>query len=430
MRRFALTSALCLSAALVPAVTRGEDAVRAMIAARQKIFGVEHVDPKSGALADDKVIFSWLSNSTFATAVEGRVFYMDTYVTRLEVEAGRTPLVIKDMVDLKPEAILLGHGHNDHADNAAYIAGKTGAKIYATAETCGVMTQDLERMKNDPVIAKNLVAKLDASAKINCVPVTSAGSTPGTEILQLDVLEPNACVVAFRHLHSVAVPPDPTFPPTPVKIIVDPRDADLFPEGMALTPDKKATSPLTGQMNLETAGEPGGGESLFFSFILRGGSHFTFVWHNSAGALKEGKGRGWDGRPEDGQRLTAIMKALPPTDLQMGTASSGNFNNNGLRDLIQYQEALKPRIFIPNHLTSGTATREASSLSVYAGYLKQLDLMKAPKEDRPAIRWLVDPTDYLKPIVFDTKDDNWANPRKNEVMDQMCKQPGEQVHFH
>lgn len=160
------------------------------------------------------------------------------------------------------------------------------------------------------------------------------------------------------------------------------------------------------------------------------GKHFTFVWHNSAGALKEGKGRGWDGKPEDGRRLTAIMRALPPTDLQMGTASSGNFNNNGLRDLIQYQEALKPRIFIPNHLTSGTATREASSLSVYAGYLKQLELMKAPKEDRPSIRWLVDPTDYLKPIVFDTKDDNWASSHKNEVMDQMCKQPGGQVHFH
>lgn len=400
------------------------------IAARQKIFGLEHVDPKTGKLPDDKVIFAWLSNSTFATSVEGRVFYMDTYVTRLEVEAGRTPIVIKDMVDLNPEAILLGHGHNDHADNAAYIAAKTGARIFATQETCGVMAKDLERMKNDPLIMKDDIAKLDPASKINCVDVTSTGSTPGTEILQLDVLEPNACVVAFRHLHSVAVPPDPTFPPTPVKIIVDPRDADLFPAGVALTPDKKASSPLTGQMNLETAGEPGGGESLFFSFILRSGSHFSYVWHNSAGALKEGKGRGWDGTPEDGRRIVAILKALPPTDVHMGTASSGNFNNNGLRDLIQYQDALKPNIFVPNHLTSGTATREASSLSVYAGYLEQLDLMKMPKADRPAIRWLVDPTDYLKPIVFDTKDPVWENPKKDEVMKQICTQPGGEVHFH
>lgn len=400
----------------------------ATIAARQKVFGIEHVDPKTGDLPKTKVLFSWISNSTFAAAIEGRIIYLDTYVTRLEVEPGRTPIVIRDMVDLAPQSILLGHGHGDHADNAAYIAGKTGARIYATAETCGVMAQDLQRMKNDPAIMNDAVAKLDSSAKIDCVSVTSAGSTPGTEILQLDVLEPNACVIAFRHLHSVAVPPDASFPPTPVKIIVDPRDADLFPKGVALTPDEKATSPAAGQMNLETAGKPGGGESLFFSVILRSGSHFSFVWHNSAGALKEGKGQGWDGTPEDGRRIIAILKALPPTDLHMGTASSGNFNNNGLRDLIQYQEALKPKIYIPNHLTTGTATREASSMSVYAGYFKQLDLMNMPKDQRPAIRWLIDPTDYLKPIVFDTTDPVWEHPKKAGLIDQLCKQPGGAIH--
>lgn len=400
------------------------------IAARQKIFGVEHVDPVSGELPNNKVLFSWLSNSTFAASVEGRVVYLDTFVTRLEVEPGRTPIVIKDMVDLDPESILLGHGHGDHADNAAYIAAKTGARIFATSETCGVMASDLERMQADPAIMQDPVAKLDPSVKVDCVSVTSSGSTPGTEILQLDVLEPNACTIAFRHLHSVAVPPDNAFPPTPVKIIVDPRDADLFPKGVALTPDDKASSPLTGQMNLKTIGKPGGSESLFFSFILRNGSHFSFVWHNSAGALKEGKGQGWDGTPEDGQRIVAILKALPPTDLHMGTASSGNFNNNGLRDLIQYQDALKPRIYIPNHLTTGTATREASSMSVYAGYLKQLDLMNMPKDQRPAIRWLIDPTDYLKPIVFDTTDPVWDDPRKETMIDQLCKQPGGEVHIH
>lgn len=400
------------------------------IAARQKIFGVEHVDPKTGELPKNKVLFSWLSNSTFAASIEGRVVYLDTYITRLEVEPGRTPIVIKDMVDLDPESILLGHGHGDHADNAAYIAARTGARIVATTETCGVMAKDLERMLADPAIMNDPVAKLDPAAKIDCMSVTSAGSTPGTEILQLDVLEPNACTIAFRHLHSVAVPPDASFPPTPVKIIVDPRDADLFPKGVALTPDEKATSPVTGQMNLETIGKPGGSESLFFSFILRNGSHFSFVWHNSAGALKEGKGQGWDGTPEDGKRIVAILKALPPTDVHMGTASSGNFNNNGLRDLIQYQEALKPKIYIPNHLTTGSATREASSMSVYAGYLKQLDLMNMPKDQRPAIRWLIDPTDYLKPIVFDTTDPIWEDARKEGLINQLCKQPGGEVHIH
>lgn len=110
-----------------------------MIAARQWIFGAEFVEPDSGELPGDKVIFSWLSASSFAVSVQGRVFMLDSYLTRMEVERGRTPLVLSDLVNLSPEAILLGHGHNDHADHAAYISAMTDAVIYATEETCGTM---------------------------------------------------------------------------------------------------------------------------------------------------------------------------------------------------------------------------------------------------------------------------------------------------
>jgi glyoxylase-like metal-dependent hydrolase (beta-lactamase superfamily II) len=44
---------------------------------------------------------------------------LDTFVTRLEVQPGRTPSVIQDLVALDPDYIFLGHGHFDHADNAA-----------------------------------------------------------------------------------------------------------------------------------------------------------------------------------------------------------------------------------------------------------------------------------------------------------------------
>ncbi len=388
------------------------------VQARVKIFGSENVDPVTGATPRDKVIFSWLSNSTFAASIEGRVVLLDSFVTRLEVEPGRTPVVIGDMVGLRPEAILLGHGHGDHANNAAYIAGKTGAVIYASEETCGVMRRDFERIANDPLIQNDPVARFDETASLECVDVTTAGSVPGTEVVTLPVLEPQACVIAFRHLHSVAVPPDESFPPTPVRIIVDPRDAELFPRGTPITPQAE---PLPGQMDLTTFGNPGGAVSIFYSFALRGGdNNFTFVWHNTAGALKEGIGRDWDGVPEDGERIIEILESLPPTDLQMGTASSGNFNNNGLRDLIMYQAALQPRIYIPNHITSGSATREASSLSVYAGYIEQLQLMGRPREEWPEIRWLIDPTDYLKPIVFDSTSSAWANPLKQERMSRFC----------
>jgi hypothetical protein len=68
-------------------------------------------------------------------------------------------------------------------------------------------------------------------------------------------------------------------------------------------------------------------------------------------------------------------------------------------------------------------------MSVYAGYLEQLDLMKMPKENRPAVRWLVDPTDYLKPIVFSTGEAACKDGRKEAMLDSLCKQPGAEVHL-
>ena len=398
-----------------------------MIAARQHIFGAENVDPETGALPDDQVVFSWLSASSFAAAVQGKIVMFDTYVTRLETERGRTPLTIMDIVNMKPDAITVSHGHNDHAANSVFIAAHTGAPIYATAEACGTLKNlDFPRMAEDPRIQENPLYAFPEGASVDCIEVTSEASVPGTEIIKLPFLEPAACVIGFRHLHSVEVPPDPDFPPTPVEIIVDPRDEALFPEGTPLWPTRaEADFQPVDDLQIDTrttSGAPGGPESLFFSVILREGSNFSFVYQNTAGALKEGKGNGWDGTPEDGQRIIDILEALPPTDVQLGTAATGNFDNNGLRDLIMYQEALRPKIYIPNHITDGSRAKEGSSMSVYAGYVNQMDLMDVPEQQRPRLHWLIDPVDYLKPIVYDIDNPAWADPAKTDILAGYCAQ--------
>src|SRR6185436_12796568 len=63
------------------------------IAARQKFFGIENVDAATGAVKSDKIIFSWATNTTYVVSVLGRIVMMDSYVTRLEVEPGRTNFV-------------------------------------------------------------------------------------------------------------------------------------------------------------------------------------------------------------------------------------------------------------------------------------------------------------------------------------------------
>jgi hypothetical protein len=234
--------------------------------------------------------------------------------------------------------------------------------------------------------------------------------------------------LAFRHLHSVAVPPDPTYPPTSVRIVPDPRDKEFFPGGLPLTPSDKQLSPKPlvvepwqpGQMNIQTAEGMGGPVGIFYQVVKRSGANFTLAFQDTAGALKEGKGMAWNGTPEDGRRIVEVLRSLPQTDVLMGTAATGNFANNGLRDIIMYQQLLKPKIYVPNHLTTGSVIVEATSLSVYAGFLQQLELMHIPKAEWPEIRWPVDPTDYMHPIVFDLGSSLWNNSEKAARITKFC----------
>src|SRR5262245_57206855 len=114
------SAVLLVSLSGLSCAAMGADA--ALIAARQKIFGIENVDAATGALRKDRVVFSWLGHITGAVSLQGRIVMIDSFIRRLEVTPGRTPFVIQDVVNMKPEALFIGHGHSDHADNAAFIA--------------------------------------------------------------------------------------------------------------------------------------------------------------------------------------------------------------------------------------------------------------------------------------------------------------------
>src|SRR5262245_44074530 len=261
--RTAAFAAFCVTTA---AVARDDDGsvARATIAARQKIFGRENVDARTGRVRRDKVIISWITNASFAASVKGRIVLLDTFVTRLELAPGRTPLVIQDLVDLRPEALFIGHGHFDHADNAAYISKLTGANIYASPETCDNMQLDAARIFGE-------------GTTVNCISVTTSGSIPGSELITIRQLEPVATIKAFKHLHSTnTAPQDRTFPPviinspvagqceTPCNI-ADPRDASRFPAG----------TPLSTVLDISTsrAGQ-GGPISIYYHFKLHGDNQF------------------------------------------------------------------------------------------------------------------------------------------------------------
>jgi len=386
----------------------GADA--ALISARQKFFGAENVDAVTGAVKKDKVIFSWGTCTTVPTSVLGRVVLLDSFVMNPEPTPGRTPFVVQDLIDLHPEAIFIGHGHFDHADNAAYIAKKLDIPIYAADETCNIMQQDAAYY-------------FGAGSTVKCVPVVSAGSTPGSEIFRIKQLEPLACIVGFKHLHSVSVPHDPTVPLVTIHNIPDPRDTQLYPPGTAncLTGGCKGglsypTAPYLG--NLAFLGGAGGPIAILYQFVLRGGHNFTFTWHNTSGALKEGCALDKCYGPAVGEHLQQIMDSLPRTDVELGSVVSPGYTTNGERDIVTYNRHLRTKVFIPIHLD--VLALPSSSPEWRIGWIQENDAMAIPASQRPEARWMVDPIDYTKPWVYSPKDVRWFDPGKRSAVQQFC----------
>lgn len=387
----AAASLLAFAAAAKPPATAD------MVRARTLIFGAEHVDQRTGQVDPSQVIFSWLTNATLAASVKGHVILLDTFVHRPETVPGRTPFVVEDLVSLAPEMAFIGHGHGDHADNAAWLGGKLGIPIYASAETCA----DLKTLDIPNLVT---TGALPAGATLDCRDVTSFGSHPGAEIVKINALEPVASITAFRHFHSGTAYAETRFPITPVNNEADPRDAEMYPPGVP--------------HSFRTLGRIGGPISIYYHFVVHGDHNFTFAWHNTTGDLHNGctidhgVPSCWDDMfPAEhiSANVRNAIASLPETDLEFGSFVSLGYRATGMRDPIENSALLKPKIWVPIHQTN--AALPSSSLWFKVAYLAQIDQMKAAgfltADQIPEYRWMVDPDDYLKPMVYDPKDVRW-----------------------
>ena len=444
-----------------------DDAVSAaLVNARQKIFGVENVDEK-GRVDKEKVIFSWATNTTYVASIMGRVVLLDSYLSRPElptspIDRRYNPLLPKDLADAKPEAIFLGHGHGDHADNAAYVAKWSGATIYASAETCQIMQLDVQRMWNDPNTVNGGVKIIPDSNPVKCVEVVPLASRPGqydettgrSKTTRLHALDPQVCILAFKFIHSGTAPVDPTFAHTTLFDLADPRYAGrsitappptvtypaMFATGTSFTP---GASPVPGQMNTTTTGFgsvtgiPGGAITILYQFILRGDNQFTFVWLNSAGPATEGIGTdpglvtlaqyNDPATPPDklalarniGHSLYDLMDRLPTTDVLLGSIVSLGAANNQQRDILKVTQHLKPKVYYPGHITD--VAQKGSGIYHKIAWRETALAMGFPQNEWPEFRLLLDPNDFLRPQVFDPKNDRWEERGKSSRVPDACR---------
>jgi len=453
-----------LSAAALPAAARDSDP--ALMRARQKFFGIENVDER-GAVAKDKVVVSWASNTTYMVAAGGHVFLLDSYINRPElptapIDRRRTPILPQDFVDARPEAIFIGHGHGDHADNAAYVAKWTGSPIYASPETCDVMQQDVARMAADPNLNNGGAKIIPNADPVNCIGAVPRNSPPGeytgtlnnpfngkTTVRRITQFDPNVCVLTFKHIHSGAAPVDNSFTPHATlsnlgdprydgRVITTPAPAvtfpAMFPAGTPFTPPTDPTKRVPGQIDTRTTGFGGtaGPIEIFYEFVVRGEGHdFTLSWANSAGPVREGIGAGSPGlitlaqfndpannktaitlAAEIGKGLFKLMDGLPQTDVFLGSIVSLGAANNQQRDIIDYTRHLRPKVYYPGHVTD--VAQPGSAIYHKLSWRDTALAMGFPQSEWPEFRLQIDPNDFLVPQVFETKNDRWTKSSKDE----------------
>ena len=340
----------------------------AMVAARNHFFGQANVDQVTGAVDKEKVILSYFSVQSFAVAARGHVFLLDSYIYRLGDNPGYVPTTVPELVDLKPEAIFIGHGHGDHADNAAYISVKTGATIFGAAEHCVAMHVDATRI-------------FGTDAGLKCVSLTTTGSTPGAEVSDVRIMRPDICITAFKHLHSGAAPLDPNVAVVPILPVRDPRVEQLYP-----------TQPPPA-LNTRTSGVGGGGAiSMLYQFTV---GDFSMVWHDTNGPIRAFQ-----------PQLEPMLAALPKADVQMGSLVSIGETTNGTYDIALYIQKVQPKIFYGGHADNFNI---GASPYYHRALRAQLANFGVAAEDIPQIAGWDDPYDYLSPglATFNWKDKRW-----------------------
>ena len=129
---------------------------------------------------------------TYAAAINGNVVLLDAWVPRGE-HAGYVPTDPGELALLKPSHVFIGHGHFDHAADAAEIVSESGATLVSTPEEC-----DQVRAQAVRDFADTTVACLDAAPR---------GAAPGTRSM-LRAL-PGVAIEAVTVIHSGAQAPDP-----------------------------------------------------------------------------------------------------------------------------------------------------------------------------------------------------------------------------
>ena len=356
--------ALLMTASLVAPASaergRPEPMVNAVAKTRAKFFGKENVNPRTGAVRPDKVIFSWFSVSSYAVAINGHVILLDAWVARGS-HSNYVPTTPREVALLEPEYIFIGHGDFDHAADAAQIASTVGAPIVGTPEHCDSIQSQTEK-------------------KIQCIEAAPRDATPGIRT-DLNDLIPGVDISAIVHIHSSVESPEPQegYVPCP-------------PVWNALDTAEHSPTPEDFEHLLRHLPDARGG-NLLYQFRFK---DFSFAHHDTTGKIDR-----------DAPAAVEAFERLPETDVQFGSVLAFGQVTNCLRSLGLYIRALQPKVYAAMHHDNFTYFIGANAEDLEP-FVRD-EIARIPEKDRPELLYSYDPTDYLNHEIFtfDPNDRRW-----------------------
>ena len=328
-------------------------------AVRKRVLGPRALDPRF-------VTVSWYGVSSLIVTIKGHLLLLDAWEI-VGAHRGYAPIGRDDLAGLEPEAILVGHGHFDHAADAGYVAGRTGAAVVGSEEICDT--------------AKSDAATEGLDREFTCA-ITGTATSPAPGTMQsFRLFEDVAPVRVLQHIHSATRPPGPDNPPDPYAPVFDPAP---YLENPNLEPGELTRF-------LETLDDPQGGAWMYHLSV----GSFTLLIGDSAGPI-------WES--EDVRR--ALDRFPGCVDVMANAILGFDQPVSGLRDPRLYVEHAHPRVFLPTH---GDAWAPAASAG-QEQYRDEWSEQMAGLEHPPQVDFLVDPEDYLAERAYRVDARRWRAP--------------------
>lgn len=332
-------------------------------AARDRILGPDAVEP-------GKVKLWWFGVSSFVASGGGHLWLFDAWEP-IGLQMDYVPVGREDIAAIAPEAILVGHGHFDHAADVGYVAGRSGAVVVGSEEICSTAQADAQ--------AEGMAENFDC-----LITGTADAPVPGT-VQQVRLWADMEPLSILQHIHSALSPQ--TYEPGDTPFIHVPN---LLPFLGYLNND-----PAEWIRFLQTLQDEQGGT---WAYHLKLGD-FTLLWHDSTGPITDAQA--------GGAEIRAALDSFPGcVDVQVGAIVGFDQPVSGLRDPRLYVESAHPRVFLPSHHDAWAPVIGGGAAAYEDQWRAELDALEHP----PELDYLRDPEDYMTPRVYDTGAPQWKTP--------------------